>query len=160
RPWPLLQQIMPRLENETEEQSQLLEKLCAATVGSTNANDIAELATRIAEWRSVNRLPLSAALLERLPAEERRAALEHLGGARLPAEAEKTCVNASAALRVRLAAVRLLDVTRSTGAVDALQSLLLREQPEPLQVAAAKTLIEWDAPGPLSRQALERWPAV
>jgi putative heme-binding domain-containing protein len=54
----------------------------------------------------------------------------------------------------------LVDKARATGEVAALRCLLNREQSEPLQVAVAKTLIEWDAPGPFARSALERWPEV
>jgi putative membrane-bound dehydrogenase-like protein len=159
-PWLLLHQIVSRLENENEEQGQLLARLCAATVVSTNANDISGLAAWIADHHSLNRLPMAAAFVEALSPDQRAEALDRLNGVQLRREATLACANTAAAPQVRLAAVRLLSVAHSADAVPALQSLLSREQPEPLQVAAAKALVEWDAPGPLARRALERWPEV
>jgi putative membrane-bound dehydrogenase-like protein len=158
RPWLLLHQIVSRLENETKEQGQLLARLCVATVASTNTNDIAGLAAWIADCHSMNRLPMAAAFVEALSPDQRTEALDRLNGVQLRREATLACANAAASPQVRLAAVRLLGVAHSADAVSALQSLLRRDQPEPLQVAAAKALIEWTDVYALA--VLDQWPVL
>ncbi len=156
RPWLFLHQIVSRLENETEEQGQLLARLCAATVASTNTNDIAGLAAWIADHHSMNRLPMAAAFVEALSPDQRAEALDRLNGVLVRLEATLACTNTAAPPHVRLAAVRLLGVARSAEAASALQSLLSGEQPEPLQVAAAKALVEWSD----VRAVLDQWPVL
>jgi putative membrane-bound dehydrogenase-like protein len=158
RPWPLLRQIMLRSTNETEEQGQLLARLCAATVASKNSNDLAGLAAWIADHHWMNRLPMAAAFVEALSPDQRAEALDRLNGVPLRLEAALACTNTAAPLPVRLAAVRLLGVAHSAEAVPALRSLLSRDQPEPLQVAAAKALVEWTDVYALA--VLDQWPVL
>ena len=156
RPWALLDKIRPLLEDGTDEQLRLLAKLCGASAAAKETSHAAEVTKWLAESHSPNRFGLIAAFLEALPRERRTGAVARLGGVELLTEAARVCLSSSASMRVRLESIRLLEATRPTEAVTRLRDLLRREQPEPLQVAATKALMEWSDAS--AREILERWP--
>lgn len=152
-PWALLEKITPLLDEGTDEQLRLLAKLCAAVAGR-EADQTAKVVAWLAESRSPNRFGLTAALLEALPRDHRMDVVTRLGGEKLLAKASQSCLAPTVSLRVRLEAIRLLEVAHAN-AVASLRALLNRDEPDLLQVAATKALMEWSDES--ARQVLEQW---
>ncbi len=156
-PWALLEKIAPLLEEGTDEQLRLLAKVCALVV-EREGNQTDKVAAWLAGSRSPNRFGLAAAFLEALPAGQRQSAPERLGGVQLLANATSACTNGAVPLRVRLGALRLLAAAQQVSSQEAVQSLLKRGEPEPLQMAAVKLLME--ATDVRAREVLDQWPAL
>lgn len=158
-PFPLFGALLGEVEHGTREQQWLAARLCHLAVAQRNETKTVKIARWIAQSSSTNRFDVAAAFLEGHSVRERATAIEQIGGPQLVREVIGVSTNGVAPLEARLAAVKLLDLARATGAVSALGFLLSRGEPEPLQVAAAKSLCEWED-GALARLALGRWKEI
>ncbi len=158
RPWPILSRFKLLIQSGTEEQVALLERLVTLTAGAKETNDLNALAGWLRDERSINRLRLAASLAESLPIGKRAEALTMLGGTTVQNSAAAASTNRNVVLPVRLAAVRLMASPHSYTNAPALLSLLRRDEPESLQVAAAKALLEWNKVS-LARAAFDQWNA-
>ena len=158
RAWFLLNRLIIPFTPPGEAQLNLLERSTRLVAAGTDDEDRNALRGWIGSWEQMERVVLAAAFVETLPREARAAAFGAIFGEQLTATAAGVCTNVGETVRVRVAAVRLLEMLQSTNVAPALQGLLTRDQPDQLQVAAAKALCEWSSESSLFVfMALERW---
>jgi putative membrane-bound dehydrogenase-like protein len=138
RPWLLARRISKTAAAPSEEQLALLERAARVIAAGTNAEDKEELMVWLANWPRIERVAVAAAFADGLPA---KPASKETGRGRLlatmGASAVETARNPDAPLRIRLAAVRLMGAEESA-------RLLNASEPEPLQVAAVRSIMDSD----------------
>ena len=144
----LLSRLLGLVENGTDEQLWLLERLCGFTLTYGRAAEGEQLARWISRSQSANRLRLAAAFVQGMPAHERDRGLERLGGQPLFQECGRVCTNSAAPAPLRIAALHIFAEARATNAAAGVQALLNQTEPEFIQSEAVRTLMFWPAPFP------------
>jgi putative membrane-bound dehydrogenase-like protein len=156
RSWTLMLRCQSVLEHATENQLGLLQQLSAVVAGGTNATERAALFAWLQRIPSPNRLVLSASALEVLPIKER---LEFSRQPELQT-VMNVALDPAASAPVRIGAIRTMVFRQdATDTLKPVAALLSASQPEEIQQAAARALLDANN-APMPKLAFARWASV